>query len=92
MNSLMTSAGAPVADTQNSLTTGLRRFDSEQRVFSSIATAMIGVPEEIPFRQLTLFERVDRAYSEAVRGPWPCMEGRLAQAVEVYTLNSDGSS
>ena len=46
-----------------------RLFDSgqKQRLFSNIADAMKGVPEEIVERQLTLFHRVDPSYSRGVR-------------------------
>jgi len=45
-----------------------RLFDSQQRgrLFSNIAAAMKGVPEEIVLRQLALFDRVDPAYGEGV--------------------------
>ena len=46
-----------------------RLFGSQQRgrLFSNIAAAMKGVPEEIVLRQLALFDRVDPAYGEGVR-------------------------
>ena len=46
-----------------------RLLDSEQRqrLFSNVAAAMKGVPEEIVERQLALFDRVDAAYGEGVR-------------------------
>ena len=46
-----------------------RIFDSgqKQRLFSNLAAAMKGVPEQIVERQIALFDRVDPAYGAGVR-------------------------
>ena len=43
-------------------------FDADQkgRLFSNIAAAMNGVPEEIVRRQLAHFERISPAYAEGI--------------------------
>jgi catalase len=59
-----------------------RLFNVEQkkRLFSNIAAAMDGVPQEIIERQLALFDQVDQSYGDGVRAALANSNSRSAAA------------
>ncbi|HWB96360.1 MAG TPA: catalase [Bryobacteraceae bacterium] len=61
-----------------------RLFDDgqKQRLFSNIAEAMQGVPQEIVERQLALFTKVDPAYGAGVRAALGGKKGPLKKAAD----------